>query len=51
LQKLFYPVLVDFHRLREGSGGAEKFRGGLGIEISVRMLCDVYANINAERTL
>ena len=50
LQELYYPVLIEFHRLREGSGGAGKFRGGLGIEIAVRLLCDGYANINVERT-
>jgi N-methylhydantoinase B len=51
LQELYYPVLVEFHRLREGSGGAGKFRGGLGIEIALRLLCDGHANINIERTL
>ena len=51
LQELNYPVLFEFHRLREGSGGAGKFRGGLGIEIAVRLLCDGYANINVERNL
>ena len=50
LQELYYPVLIEHHRLREGSGGAGKFRGGLGIEIAVRVLCDAFANINVERT-
>ena len=50
LQELYYPVLVEHHRLRDGSGGAGKFRGGLGIEIAVRVLCDAFANINIERT-
>jgi N-methylhydantoinase B len=49
LQEIYYPVLVEHHRLREGSGGAGKFRGGLGIEISVRVLCDAFTNINVER--
>jgi N-methylhydantoinase B len=49
LQEIYYPVLIECHRLREGSGGAGKFRGGLGIEISVRVLCDAYTNINIER--
>jgi N-methylhydantoinase B len=49
LQELYYPVLIEHHRLREGSGGAGKFRGGLGIEISVRVLCDAFTNINVER--
>jgi N-methylhydantoinase B len=34
MQEIYYPVLVEHHRLREGSGGAGKFRGGLGIEIA-----------------
>jgi len=50
LQELYYPVLVEQHRLREGSGGAGKFRGGLGIEITVKTLCDCMVNINVERT-
>ena len=49
LQEIYYPVLIEHHRLREGSGGAGKFRGGLGIEISVRVLCDALTNINVER--
>jgi N-methylhydantoinase B len=50
MQELYYPVLIEQHRLREGSGGAGKFRGGLGIEITVRTLCDAFVNINIERT-
>ena len=50
LQELYYPVLVEQHRLREGSGGAGQFRGGLGIEITVKTLCDAFVNINIERT-
>ena len=50
MQELYYPVLIERHRLREGSGGAGKFRGGLGIEITVRTLCDASVNINVERT-
>jgi N-methylhydantoinase B len=49
LQEIYYPVLVERQRLREGSGGRGKFRGGLGIEISVRVLCDAFTNINVER--
>ena len=41
--------MVEHQRLREGSGGGGKFRGGLGIEISVRVLCDSFTNINVER--
>jgi N-methylhydantoinase B len=49
MQEIYYPVLVEHHRLREGSGGAGKFRGGLGIEICVRVLCEALTNINVER--
>jgi N-methylhydantoinase B len=51
LQELYYPVLIERQRLREGSGGAGKFRGGLGIEVSVRVLCDASTNINVERQI
>jgi len=49
LQEIYYPVVIERQRLREGSGGAGKFRGGLGIDISVRVLCDAFTNINVER--
>jgi N-methylhydantoinase B len=49
MQESYYPVLVECQRLREGSGGAGKFRGGLGLEVSVRVLCDASTNINVER--
>ncbi len=49
LQEIYYPVLIERQKLREGSGGAGKFRGGLGIEVTVRVLCDAFANINVER--
>ncbi|HKX51665.1 MAG TPA: hydantoinase B/oxoprolinase family protein, partial [Candidatus Binatia bacterium] len=49
MQEIYYPVLVEHHRLREASGGRGKFRGGLGIEISVHVLCDAFTNINVER--
>ena len=49
MQEIYYPVVIEHQRLREGSGGAGKFRGGLGIEISVRALCDAFTNINVER--
>src|SRR2546427_6139870 len=49
LEELYHPVVIEHQRLREGSGGAGKFRGGLGIEISVRVLCDAFTNINVER--
>jgi N-methylhydantoinase B len=49
LQEIYYPVVIERQQLREGSGGPGKFRGGLGIEVTVRVLCDAYTNINVER--
>ncbi|HEX2229136.1 MAG TPA: hydantoinase B/oxoprolinase family protein [Candidatus Binatia bacterium] len=49
MQESYYPVLIERQRLRAGSGGAGKFRGGLGLEVSVRVLCDASTNINVER--
>jgi N-methylhydantoinase B len=49
IQEIYYPVLIERQQLREGSGGAGKFRGGLGIEVTVRVLCDASTNINVER--
>ena len=49
IQEIYYPVLIERQCLREGSGGAGKFRGGLGIEVAVRVLCDAFTNINVER--
>jgi N-methylhydantoinase B len=40
---------IEKQSLREGSGGTGKFRGGLGIEVTVRVLCDAFTNINVER--
>ncbi|HYA27339.1 MAG TPA: hydantoinase B/oxoprolinase family protein [Acidobacteriota bacterium] len=49
LQEIYYPVLIERQQLREGSGGAGRFRGGLGLEIAVQVLCDAFTNINVER--
>ena len=49
LQEIYYPVVIERQQLREGSGGGGKFRGGLGIEVTVRVLCDAFTNINVER--
>jgi N-methylhydantoinase B len=50
LQEIKYPVMIDKHALRSGSGGAGRFRGGLGLEVAYRMLQPCKANINCERT-
>jgi N-methylhydantoinase B len=49
MQEVYYPVLIERQQLRDGSGGLGKFRGGLGIEVTVRVLCDASTNINVER--
>ena len=49
LQEIHYPFLVDFHRLRPDSGGAGRYRGGLGVEIGYRALQECTANVNLER--
>jgi N-methylhydantoinase B len=49
LQELYYPVLYEEHALRSDSGGAGKFRGGLGIEVKVKALHDLYVTRNTDR--
>lgn len=49
LQEIHYPVLVECHRLRQDSGGAGRFRGGLGVEIQYRALQPMTVNINFDR--
>ena len=38
LQELYYPLLYECHALRTDSGGAGKFRGGIGVEVKVKPL-------------
>src|SRR5262249_59997933 len=45
-----YPFLVEQHALRSDSGGAGKFRGGLGLALTYRALNRCKANINCDRT-
>ena len=40
LQELYYPLLYECHALRTDSGGAGKFRGGVGVEVKVKPLHD-----------
>ncbi|MBM3607149.1 MAG: hydantoinase B/oxoprolinase family protein [Alphaproteobacteria bacterium] len=44
-----YPILVDNFALREGSGGAGKFRGGLGIERKVTARAPMTFNAEVDR--
>jgi N-methylhydantoinase B len=50
LQEIKYPVLIEEHALRRDSGGAGRFRGGLGLRLTYRMLQPCKANINCDRT-
>ena len=50
LQEIKYPFLIEEHALRADSGGAGRYRGGLGLVLSYRCLQRCKANINFERT-
>jgi N-methylhydantoinase B len=45
------PIFIAYRRLREDSGGAGKFRGGLGVAQEVRMLVPASVQSAMERTL
>ena len=49
LQELYYPLLYERHALRADSGGAGKFRGGIGLEVTVRPLCNLFVSRNTDR--
>ncbi|HZU04580.1 MAG TPA: hydantoinase B/oxoprolinase family protein [Chloroflexota bacterium] len=49
LQEAYYPLLFERFRLRPDSGGAGKHRGGLGLELRVRALQDLFVNRSLER--
>jgi N-methylhydantoinase B len=49
LQELYYPLLYECHALRPDSGGAGKFRGGIGCEVVVTPLHDCYLSRNTDR--
>jgi N-methylhydantoinase B len=49
LQEAYYPILVERLELRPDSGGAGQYRGGLGLEMRVRALQDMFANRSMER--
>lgn len=48
-----YPLLVERHALLADSGGAGKFRGGLGTEWVIRPFGDnqVFVNVSGERSM
>jgi N-methylhydantoinase B len=51
LQEIRYPFVIEKHALRPDSGGAGKYRGGLGVELVYRCLRRCKGNINFDRTL
>ena len=44
-----YPLLVERYALRDDSGGAGTFRGGLGTEQIIRVLSEIMFNTQMER--
>ena len=44
-----YPILFERHALREDSGGAGKFRGGLGTEQVIRARAALTVNLQVDR--
>jgi N-methylhydantoinase B len=44
-----YPLRVESYRLRRGTGGAGRFRGGDGVERALRLLADAEGSVIAER--
>ena len=51
VEETYYPFLLECFGLREGSGGAGKYRGGLGADYIVQVQHDSLANFNIERKL
>ncbi len=49
LQELYYPLLYECHAFRPDSGGAGKFRGGIGVEVKVKPLHDMLVSRNTDR--
>jgi N-methylhydantoinase B len=49
LQELYYPLLYECHTFRADSGGAGKFRGGLGVEVKVKPLTEFFLSRNTDR--
>ena len=50
LQEIQYPFLIERFALRTDSGGAGRYRGGLGVELTYRALQKAVTNVNCERT-
>jgi N-methylhydantoinase B len=46
-----YPILVEQYSMRQDSGGAGKFRGGLGADIVVTALAPMSVSMTTERSI
>ena len=44
-----YPLMVERYKIRRGSGGRGRFRGGQGLIREVRSLCDAQVTILSDR--
>lgn len=51
LQEIKYPFIIEQHALRPDSGGAGRYRGGLGVALTYRCLQACKGNINFDRTV
>ena len=49
LQELYYPLLYERHAFRTDSGGAGKYRGGVGVEVTVTALENCFLSRNTDR--
>jgi N-methylhydantoinase B len=49
LQELYYPLLYECHRFRPDSGGAGKYRGGVGVEVKLTPLHEALVSRNTDR--
>jgi N-methylhydantoinase B len=49
LQELYYPLLYERHTFRTDSGGAGKYRGGVGVEVTVKALENCFLSRNTDR--
>ncbi|HEY7221131.1 MAG TPA: hydantoinase B/oxoprolinase family protein, partial [Candidatus Binatia bacterium] len=49
LQELYYPLFYQCHAFRQDSGGAGKYRGGIGVEVKIKPLTDFYLSRNTDR--
>jgi N-methylhydantoinase B len=49
LQELYYPLLYRCHEFRTDSGGAGKYRGGVGVEVKVQPLENCFLSRNTDR--